>query len=175
MPRILVASVTAAALMAAPALATTLHTTLHLATPTGSGADVGTATITDSPKGAIVALDLRHVPPGERGLHVHQNGSCGPSTGPDGKPVPAGAAGPHYDPAGTGRHMGPMGNGHLGDLPRVHVASDGTARVKLTAPRIKHVSVLKGRTLMLHAGGDTYAEPPPNGGGGDRFACGVLE
>jgi len=55
------------------------------------------------------------------------------------------------------------------------VAADGTARANLTAPRIKDVSVLKGKALILHAGGDTYSEPPPNGGGGARFACGVLE
>jgi len=180
MPRILLAyftlvSFTAAALVAAPAIAATVRTTLHVATPAGPGAEVGTATINDSPQGAMITLDLHGLPPGQRGMHVHENGSCAASTGPDGKPVPAGAAGGHYDPARTGRHMGPEGPGHLGDLPRVDVATDGTAREHLKAPRIKDVSMLKGRALILHAGGDTYSEPPPLGGGGARFACGVLE
>jgi Cu-Zn family superoxide dismutase len=180
MPRILLASVslacfTAAALVAAPAFAATVRTTLHVATPAGPGAEVGTATINDSPQGAMITLDLHGLPPGQRGMHVHQNGSCAASKGPDGKPVPAGAAGAHFDPARTGRHMGPEGPGHLGDLPRVDVAADGTARANLKAPRIKDVSVLKGRALIVHAGGDTYSEPPPLGGGGARFACGVLE
>jgi Cu-Zn family superoxide dismutase len=175
LPRNLLASVTAAALVAAPAFAATVHTTLRVATPTGPGAEVGTVTIKDSPQGALITVDLHGVPPGQRGMHLHQNGSCAPSTGLDRKPIPAGAAGPHFDPAGTGRHLGPEGPGHLGDLPRVEVAADGTARANLKAPRIKDVSVLKGRAVILHAGGDTYSEPPPNGGGGDRFACGVLE
>jgi superoxide dismutase, Cu-Zn family len=175
MPRILLASIAAAALVAPPAFAATVHTTLRVATPAGPGAEVGTATIQDSPQGAIITLDLHGVPPGQRGMHVHQNGSCAASIGPDGKPIPAGAAGPHFDPARTGRHMGPEGPGHLGDLPRVDVAADGTARMNLKAPRIKDVSVLKGKTLILHVGGDTYSEPPPPGGGGARFACGVLE
>jgi len=175
MSRALLASVAAASLVATPALAATVHTMLRLATPSGPGANVGTVTITDSPAGAMIKLDLHGVPPGERGLHIHQNGSCSASTGPDGQPVLAGAAGAHFDPAGTGHHMGPEGQGHLGDLPRVEVAADGTVRATLTAPRIKDVTVLHGRALMLHVGGDTYSEPPPLGGGGARLACGVLE
>ena len=72
-------------------------------------------------------------------------------------------------------YIGPMGEGHLGDLPRVDVAADGSARASLTAPRIKDVAALKGKTLMLHAGGDNYSDTPPLGGGGARYACGVLE
>jgi len=175
MPRILLASVAAAALMVGPARAATVRTTLQVATPTGPGAELGTVTIMDSPQGAAITLNLHSLPPGERGMHIHQSGSCAVSTGPDGKPVPAGAAGGHFDPAGTGRHMGPEGQGHLGDLPRLEVAADGSARKSLTAPRIKDVSMLKGKALIVHAGGDTYSEPPPLGGGGARIACGVLE
>ena len=132
-------------------------------------------TITDSPQGARIVLDLHGLPSGQRGFHVHEKGSCAPSKGPDGKLVPAGAAGGHLDPAGTGRHMGPESQGHLGDLPRVEVAADGTARANMTAPRIKDVSLLQGKALVLHAGGDTYSEPPPLGGGGARLVCGILK
>src|SRR5262245_3281905 len=99
----------AAALLSTPAFAATVHTMLQMATPSGPGADVGMVTITDSAQGAQIALDLHGVPPGERGLHVHQNDSCAASLGPDGKVIPAGAAGGHYDPAKTGHHMGPEG------------------------------------------------------------------
>ena len=176
MPRILLASIAATPLLvAAPTLAATVHTTLQLATPEGPGAEVGSVMIMDSPQGARIMLDLHGLPPGQRGFHVHENGSCATSKGPDGKLVPAGAAGAHFDPAGTGRHMGPEGQGHLGDLPRVEVAANGTARENLTAPRIKDVSALKGKALMLHVGGDNYTDTPPLGGGGARLACGVLE
>ena len=33
---------------------------------------------------------------------------------------------------------------------------------------------LKGKALIVHAGGDTYRDEPPLGGGGARVACGVV-
>ena len=60
MPRILLASVTAAALAAAPAFARTVQTTLRVATPAGLGAEVGTVTIKDSPRGAMEACFRDH-------------------------------------------------------------------------------------------------------------------
>ena len=75
----------------------------------------------------------------------------------------------------TGRHAGPEGNGHKGDLPVLEVAADGSARVTLTAPRLT-VADAQGRALMVHAGGDNYSdEPKPLGGGGARIACGVVD
>ena len=164
----------AAALLATPALAATVRTELARALPEGAGAAVGTVSVSDSPKGAVIALDLKGLPPGQHGLHLHQNASCAVGPGPDGKPIPAGAAGGHWDPAQSGHHLGPEGQGHMGDLPRVDVGPDGSVKTSLVAPRITDVSVLKGHALMLHAGGDTYADTPPLGGGGGRFACGVL-
>ena len=64
----------------------------------------------------------------------------------------------------------------MGDLPLLTAEPDGTATQTLTAPRIKDISVLKGHALMIHQGGDNYADTPsPLGGGGGRFACGVVE
>jgi Cu-Zn family superoxide dismutase len=38
------------------------------------------------------------------------------------------------------------------------------------------MSDVKGRSLMIHAGGDNYADQPaPLGGGGARVACGVIK
>lgn len=158
----------------APAMAESLHAPMALATPTGSGAAVGVISVTEGPDGALFTLDLHGLPPGPHGFHVHGNPSCAPGE-KDGRPVPAGAAGGHLDPAGTGMHMGPMGAGHLGDLPLITVKEDGTAMGVLTAPRIKSLDALKGHALMIHAGGDNYADQPaPLGGGGARLACGVL-
>ena len=53
--------------------------------------------------------------------------------------------------------------------------SDGMATMPMLAPRLK-VSDLKGRSLMIHAGGDNYSDmPAPLGGGGARVACGVAQ
>ncbi len=168
--------VLAALLFAAgtPVFATGLHVPMALTTPTGPGAGVGTITITEGPNGATFSLDLHGLPPGAHGFHIHANPSCAPGD-KDGKPVPAGGAGGHLDPAMTAMHMGPDGMGHLGDLPLLTVDADGTARAALTAPRIQSLDALRGHALMIHAGGDNYADQPaPLGGGGARLACGVI-
>lgn len=59
---------------------------------------------------------------------------------------------------------------------RLVVNADGTATYPLLAPRLKSLSELKGHSLMIHKGGDNYSDKPaPLGGGGARFACGVIE
>src|SRR4051812_6755392 len=89
--------------------------------------------------------------------------------------VAGGAAGGHWDPEGTRQHRGPQGGGHLGDLPALDVAADGTAKERLPAPRITDLDRLKGHALVIHAGDDNYADQPlPLGGGGGRIACGVI-
>lgn len=165
----------APALAGGPAFAATVRGELARATPQGPGENLGTAVIADGANGAVVTLDLHGLPPGPHGLHLHQNASCAPGPGPDGKVVPAGAAGGHWDPGKTGHHLGPEGMGHMGDLPRVEIGADGTYKGSLVAPHIMDVSALKGRSLMLHAGGDNYSDTPPLGGGGARYACAVLQ
>ena len=164
--------------LAVPALAASVRTELKLATPTGPGRSIGSAVISSSAKGAVIKPKLHDLPIGEHGLHLHENATCMPAAGPDGKPVLAGAAGAHWDPGQSGHHMGPDGQGHLGDLPRIVVAKGddkGIVQETLLAPRLTDVAALKGHTLMVHTGGDTYADTPPLGGGGGRFACGVLK
>ena len=87
---------------------------------------------------------LKGLPPGPHGFHVHENGSCAPGTA-NNQPVPAGGAGGHYDPQKTGKHEGPEGSGHLGDLPVLQAGADGAANQSLTAPHLKNVAELRGR------------------------------
>ena len=158
-----------------PAFAADVQVQIQRATANGPGESVGTVTIVGSPSGAQFKTDLHGLPPGPHGFHVHENGSCAPSD-VNGQVTPAGAAGGHLDPAHTGHHEGPMKEGHLGDLPVLTVAQNGTARETLTAPRIKDDQALKGRSLVIHVGGDNYSDQPlPLGGGGARIACGVIE
>lgn len=150
-----------------------LQVTMHLATPAGVGTTVGTISAIETPYGVLLTPELSGLSPGLHGFHLHQNPDCAPKE-QDGKQVAALAAGGHYDPAQTGRHEGPYGNGHLGDLPALFVTSDGTATYPVLAPRLK-LSDLKGHALMLHAGGDNHADQPRKlGGGGARIACGVI-
>jgi Cu-Zn family superoxide dismutase len=166
-------SVLVVALIAAPVAAAQVSVPMAVVTEQGVGAPIGTVTLLDSPSGLVVTPDLAGLPPGSHGFHVHARGDCG-VTLTDGKPVPAGAAGGHFDPHGTRTHLGPTGAGHLGDLPVLEVAADGRATTAVTAARLT-VAQVQGLSLMLHAGGDNYADQPaPLGGGGLRIACGTI-
>ena len=165
---------TSLALCAAAASAAAQTTVaLDLVDATGATRAVGTVALAESPHGLVFSPALQGLPPGAHGFHVHEKGSCGPVE-QAGKTVPAGAAGGHYDPQGTGRHGTPWGDGHLGDLPALYVDAEGRATTPVLAPRLKLADV-QGRALMVHAGGDNHADhPAPLGGGGARIACGVV-
>jgi Cu-Zn family superoxide dismutase len=140
----------------------------------GIGSTVGQVVVSESPYGLVFTPALSGVPPGLHGFHVHENPSCAPLE-KDGKMVPALAAGGHYDPAGTKRHGTSWGDGHLGDLPALYVDNSGSASYPVLAPRLKMADI-KGRSLMVHVGGDNHADHPvPLGGGGARLICGVIE
>ncbi len=152
-----------------------LQAPMTLVTAAGTGKMIGNVVITESSEGLVFTPNLTDLPAGPHGYHVHETGSCGVNE-KDGKKVAAGAAGGHLDPSGTKQHMGPTGSGHLGDLPPLVVGGDGRATVPVTAPRMKSLADVKGKALMIHAGGDNYADKPkPLGGGGDRIACGVIQ
>lgn len=125
----------------------------------------GTVTLTDSKYGTLITPNLHDLTPGPHGLHLHQNPSCADN---------GSAAGGHYDPALTGKHLGPYQSGHLGDLPVLWVDKSGTATTVVLAPRLK-VRDFLGHSLMIHEGGDNYSDTPQKlGGGGARIACGVI-
>lgn len=160
-------------LLASVSVRAEITVTLRVAEPGGAGAVVGTVRIVESRYGLVFHPALKGLQPGLHGFHVHENPSCAPVS-KDGVGVPALAAGGHLDPAGTKRHGEPWGDGHLGDLPALAVASDGSASNPVLSPRLK-LADINNRSLMIHAGGDNHADhPAPLGGGGARVACGVI-
>jgi Cu-Zn family superoxide dismutase len=161
------------ALIPGSALAETVTVTMQAATEKGAGQTAGTVTVSDTAYGALFTPQLSGLTPGLHGFHVHENGQCGPAM-KDGKMVPGLAAGGHFDPSGSGRHLGPYADGHLGDLPPLYVDADGTSTLPVLAPRLK-VADIRSRSLMIHAGGDNFSDhPQPLGGGGARMFCGVI-
>ena len=147
---------------------------IHLLDSNSIGKEIGMIAVSDSSYGLLLQPNLSSLPPGLHGFHVHEHANCG-SEIKDGKVVPGLAAGGHFDPEKTGKHEGPYGKGHLGDLRPLYVAQDGKSTLPVLAPRLK-VSDLKGRSLMIHAGGDNFSDQPEKlGGGGARLACGVVE
>lgn len=140
----------------------------------GVGQSVGQVVVSETAYGLVFSPTLSGLPPGLHGFHVHENPACGTKE-MNGKMVPALAAGGHYDPAASKRHGLPWGDGHLGDLPPLFVDAAGAAGNPVLAPRLK-LADIKGRSLMIHAGGDNHADhPAPLGGGGARVVCGVIQ
>ena len=171
------AAVAASALLslASPGLAEEASADMYAVSTEGIGESIGTVQLSDGADGLTLAVDVQGLTPGDHGFHLHQNGSCEPAANAEGQMTPAGDAGGHYDPESTGKHAGPEGEGHKGDLPVLEVGNDGMAMAELTAPRLT-VADARGKALMIHAGGDNYSDQPqPLGGGGGRVACGVVQ
>ncbi len=126
---------------------------------------LGTVSFNDTAYGLLITPHLTGVPAGLHGFHLHQHADCNHK---------GMAAGEHFDPKSTHTHLGPYGEGHLGDLPVLYVDANGEANTLLLAPRLK-TNDIKGLSVMLHAGGDNYSDTPPLGGGGERWACGVIK
>jgi superoxide dismutase, Cu-Zn family len=155
--------------------AATAIATINSIDPNGIGAALGQITFKDTEKGLLITPDLSGLPPGAHGFHIHEKGSCAPAQ-QNGKKVAGLAAAGHYDPQHTGKHEGPNhSQGHQGDLPVLVVSPDGKAKHPLSASRLT-VSDIRGHSIMIHGGGDNYADQPaPLGGGGARIACGVIK
>ncbi|GGC75332.1 superoxide dismutase family protein [Vreelandella lutescens] len=160
-------------------LATAVHANesldveMHKVSADGVEESIGTVAIEHTEHGVLLTPSLTGLEPGVYGFHVHQNSSCEPAENDSGEMTAALSAGGHYDPEETGTHQGPYGEGHLGDLPVMTVNDDGEANLPVLAPRLS-MEDMPGRSLMIHAGGDTYADEPHLGGGGARMACGVV-
>jgi superoxide dismutase, Cu-Zn family len=175
-----IAAAAFASMVAGSAIAKdSLEIDIHLISEKGIGKSIGVIRATAT-KSGFLALDMNlsdELPPGGHGFHIHENPSCEPAQ-KGGTSVAGLAAGGHFDPVKTGRHEGPSGRGHLGDLPilYVEVDEDGALPVEhtLVAPRLK-LSDIQGRSIVIHAGTDNFSdEPKPLGGGGERIACGVI-
>lgn len=134
----------------------------------GQGKAVGTMTISETKYGLLFTPNLQGLKSEVHGFHIHANPSCADN---------GMAAGGHFDPDKTAKHLGPFNDqGHLGDLPVIYVMKDGTATLPVLAPRLKAISQIKNHALMIHEGGDNYSDLPAQlGGGGPRMACGVIQ
>ncbi len=130
------------------------------------GAYIGTIIAKDTKHGLLLTPNLHGLTPGLHGFHMHQFAKCSNS----GK-----AAGDHFDPKHTGKHLGPYNDyGHLGDLPALYANNNGDIALPVLAPRLT-VAMLQGHSLIIHEHGDNYTDIPLKlGGGGARVACGKI-
>lgn len=134
---------------------------------TANGAGAGRATATEVAGGLRLTVDVRDLPAGTHGVHVHTTGRCD-APGFE-------TAGGHWNPTGM-KHgtMNPQGP-HHGDIPNLIIDSSGRGTVAATVPGATMAALLDadGAAFVVHAGPDDL-KTDPSGNSGGRIACGVF-
>jgi Cu-Zn family superoxide dismutase len=137
----------------------------------GMGNSVGTAEFSPAGKGVKIRLNLKGLPPGVHGIHIHAVAKC------DGPAFTT--AGGHLNP--DMKHHGlenPEGP-HAGDMPSITVGANGTLKTTIVAPGVTmgddpHSIFGNGGTaIVIHAMADDQ-KTDPAGNAGARIACGVI-
>lgn len=139
-----------------------------------NGENIGTIKAQKGPEGVLLTVDLRDLPPGPHGFHVHAVGDC--SDHDHFK-----KAGAHVKEDADDKHglLNPAGP-EAGDLPNLIVHADGTVKAEIYAPDLEmggddeeNILDADGSAFMIHANPDDHMSQPI-GGAGDRIACGVI-
>lgn len=135
---------------------------------TAAGADVGRATATEVSGGLRITVDVKDIPAGTHGAHIHTTGRCD-APGFE-------TAGGHWNPTSM-KHgtMNPQGP-HQGDIPNLIIDSGGRGTVAATIPNATMTGLLDtdGAAFIVHAGPDDL-KTDPSGNSGGRVACGVFQ
>jgi Cu-Zn family superoxide dismutase len=137
------------------------------------GKTIGSATLTQTPHGVLISIDLTGIPPGEHAFHVHEKGVCNAAD----KFMSAGG---HYNPGKKQHGYHVAGGTHAGDMPNQFVGADGVLKASVLNMQVTLGSGdgtlfgNDGTALVLHAKGDDYRSQPAGDAGG-RIACGVIK
>ncbi|MCW5694423.1 MAG: superoxide dismutase family protein [Pseudolabrys sp.] len=136
------------------------------------GKEVGSANLTQTPRGVLINVAVKGLPPGEHAFHVHAVGKCEP---------PFTSAGGHFNPDNKKHGLMAADGAHAGDMPNLHIPQSGDLTIEVlnaavTLEKGKPNSLLDsdGSALVIHAGTDDY-KTDPTGDAGGRIACGVVQ
>jgi Cu-Zn family superoxide dismutase len=134
------------------------------------GQPVGTATLTEAGGGLRVIIEARNLPPGEKGVHIHEVGRCEP---------PFTSAGGHFNPGKRQHGLQNPAGPHAGDLPNITIGPDGSGRLETLTDRVSlgggpnSLFDADGSAIVIHAAPDDHRTDPA-GNSGARIACGVI-
>lgn len=134
------------------------------------GKSVGVATFQEDQDGVRVSVQVKGLPAGIHGIHIHAVGRC--------EAPKFASAGGHFNP-GSKKHGFKSAEGsHAGDLTNMYVTSVGAiyeAVTKAVTLKAGAASLFDadGSAIVIHAVADDYATDPA-GNSGDRIACGVI-
>ncbi len=158
------------ALLAMTALPSAAKTKVELKDTQGKA--VGTIVILSTHEsGVVLKLRLHDLPPGEHGIHFHQNPKC---DAPDFK-----SAGPHFNPESKKHGLENPEGHHAGDMLNLVVDVKGKAEVTLKDKDVtlgdgpNSLFSNGGTAIVIHAKADDM-KTDPSGNSGDRIACGVI-
>lgn len=136
------------------------------------GKTIGEASFAEEPGGVRIRLQLKGIPAGTHGFHVHETGKCSP---PDFT-----SAGPHFNPQGKKHGLLSLAGPHAGDLPNLVAGADGNVTAEwlasgLTLAQGQPNSLRKpgGTAIVIHEKADDGMTDPA-GDSGARIACGVI-
>lgn len=135
------------------------------------GRKIGDATLTETPHGVLIHVNLTEAPAGVHAIHVHETGKCeAPSFT---------SAGAHFNPVKAQHGLQNPRGMHAGDLPNIDVPENGKLTVEIVAhdtmlsPGTNSLFDADGSALVIHEKADDYHSDPA-GNAGDRVACGVI-
>jgi Cu-Zn family superoxide dismutase len=137
------------------------------------GDEIGSATLTETPSGVLIALDVRGLPTGEHAFHVHEKGVCNPAD----KFMSAGG---HFNVHDKKHGYLAEGGPHPGDMPNLVVSTNGNLRANVLNTAVtlssREGSLFgpNGAALVIHDRLDDYKSQPA-GNAGDRIACAVIK
>ena len=133
------------------------------------GRPAGTATLLNDARGLRVTVSAMGLTPGEHGFHLHTTGKC--------EAPGFTSAGGHLNPDNRKHGRLAAGGAHLGDLPNLRIAANGTGRatevVAGAGGALGTIFDADGTAIVIHANADDY-RTDPTGNAGDRIACGVF-
>lgn len=149
-------------------------TRIEVATAALAKADsspIGVATLVAVGDRVDLHVEVRGMPAGTHGIHLHTVGQCAATD--------FASAGSHLNPGGKAHGSENPAGSHLGDLPNLVVRDSGAGSLDVLLPGLRseilpQILDSDGAAIVIHANADDY-RTDPSGASGARIACGVLK